>query len=261
MSISSATAPLRPFFLFPLRDRQSVSRFLVGSALLLAGMLVPIVPGLLVYGYGLRVARRTIAGEAPEMSPWEDWSGLLSLGFRGFLASLVYTLPAFVVFALGVGAYFIASIMIPLSAGPSGTPSDASLAFFLAAMVAMILSIPVGAVLLVLGVLPLPAALCHFAASDRLRSAFAIDEWWPVLSANRLGYLISFVITAGVFGITYWVSLTLWYTILLACLAVLLAAPIGFYTTLLAAALFGEAYREGKTAAAGAGAAVESASS
>lgn len=248
MSISSVTAPLRSHFSFPLRDRSSRARFLGGSALLLGSLLVPIVPLLLVYGYGLRVARRTIAGEPPEMIPWDDWSGLLWLGFRGFLASLVYTLPGLFVFALGMGLYFVASIAMTLSAGPSGAPSDASAAFFLVALAAMFLSLPLGTMLLILGVLPLPAALCHFAATDRLTSAFAIDEWWPILSANRLGYAISFVITAGVFGLTYWLTISLYYTIVLACVAALLSAAIGFYTLLLGAAVFGDAYREGKAA-------------
>lgn len=249
MSIASVTSPLRSYFSFPFRDRQSLSRFLAGSALSLGSLLVPIVPVLLVNGYGLRIARRTIVGEPPEMIPWEDWSGLLWLGFRAFLVSVVYTLPALLVFALGMGCYFVASILTTLSAGPSGTPSDASLTFFLAALAAMVLSILVGTALLVLGVLPLPAALCHLAATDRLSSAFAIDEWWRILSANRLGYLISFVIAAGVFGITYWLSMSLFNTIVLACVALLLAAPAGFYTMLLAAALFGDAYRDGKAAA------------
>lgn len=248
MSISSVTAPLRSYFSFPLRDRSAQARFLGGSALLFGSLVVPVVPLLLVYGYCLRVARRTIAGNPPEMFPWDDWSGLLWLGFRGFLASLVYLLPGLFVITLGMGLYFAASILMPLSAGPSGAPSDTSVGFFLAALVAMFLSLPIGALLFILGALPLPAALCHFAVTDHLTSALAIDEWWPILSANRLGFAISFVITAGVLGLTYWITISLYYTIVLACVGALLSAAIGFYTLLLGAALFGDAYREGKAA-------------
>lgn len=248
MSIASVTAPLRSYFAFPLRDRQSVNRFLVGSGLLLGAFLVPLIPVLLVYGYALRIARRTIAGEPPEMIPWDDWGDLLWLGFRGFLVSLVYTMPGTIVYALAMALYFVASLMMPLSAEIGGTPSDASVAFFLVAAATMVFAVPVGTLLLVLGIAPLPAAMCHFVQADRLKSAFSIDEWWPILSANRLGYLISFVIVGGVFTIAYWVPLTLFYTIILACIGLLVAAPLGFYPMLLAAAVFGDTYRAGRMA-------------
>ena len=73
-------------------------------------------------------------------------------------------------------------------------------------------------------------------------------EWWPILSANRLGYFIAFVIVAGIFAIGYYAFFVLYSTLILLCLAFLVMPPLGFYMMLVAAALFGEIYREGNAA-------------
>jgi hypothetical protein len=245
MTIQASTSAIKPFFRFPFGDRQAKERFWIGTGLIFAGFFIPIIPGLLVFGYVLRVLRATSRGEEPSMSAWDDWSGLLSLGFRGAIVYLVFLLPALVVFLFGYAAYFGSFLAIPLSASSDPDAAAVSVLAMFAGMGAMFLSLAIGFFLLLLGLIPLPASVSHFVAKDQLGAAFRVREWWRILSRNWLGYFISFVIVAGILGITYFASFALYYTIILACLAVLIMIPITFYTMLVGGALFGEAYRQG----------------
>ena len=158
MNIQAATTQLKPFFRFPIKDFQARSRFIAGSALMLGGFIVPILPGLLAYGYALRIMRATAEGEPPSMPPWDDWSSLLSLGLRGAIISLIFMLPALSVFLLGLAVYFGTFFLISLSSTAEANGSDPVFALLLLAMGALFFSMAVGSILLILGSIPLPAS-------------------------------------------------------------------------------------------------------
>ena len=247
MNIQASISQLKPFFRFPFQDSQSKSRFLIGSALSLGGFIVPIIPGLFVYGYTLRVLRLSAEGESPSMPPWDDWSTFLSLGFRGAIINLLFTAPAIVVFLAGIIVYFGTFFLLPLSSGSEANGTESAFAIlFLLAMAVMFLSMAIGSILLVLGTIPLPASISHFVVKDQLNAAFRVCEWWPILSANGLGYFISFVIVAGILGIAYYAFFALYSTLVLLCLAYLIMVPVIFYAMLVAASVFGVTYREGR---------------
>ncbi len=52
------------------------------------------------------------------------------------------------------------------------------------------------------------------------------------------------MIAAGLMGILYFASMLAYYSIVLCCFIPILMAPIGFYVSLVGAALFGHIYRE-----------------
>jgi len=245
MTIEASTSAIKPFFRFPFADRQSRERFLIGCGLILGGFVIPIIPGLFVYGYVLRILRSTSQGEEPSMAAWDDWSGMLSLGFRGMIVNLIFTLPALLVFMFGFAAYFGSFFLLPLS---SSSDTDVAAAFFLLMMLGMgtmFLSLAIGSILLMLGMIPLPASVSHFVAKDRLSAAFRVREWWPILWRNRLGYFICFVAVAGIVGLMYFAFIALYYTFVLICLGILIMIPTTFYAMLVGGALFGEAYHQG----------------
>ena len=244
MILQAATTQLKPLFRFPFQDSQSRSRFLVGSGLVLAGYFVPIIPGLFAYGYALRILRFTAEGKHPVMPPWDDWSDFLSLGFRGAIVQLVFMLPAMVISLVGIAAYFGTFFLIPLSSVLDSN-ADGTVFVLLMAMAVLFLSMALSTVLFALGMIPLPAATAHFAMKDQLGAAFKVREWWAVLRSNTLGYLISFVIIAGILGIAYAAFLAAYYTLVLLCLVFFMTGPLTFYTMLVSASLFGETYREG----------------
>ena len=245
MNIYGPTSELKHYFRFPFQDRESRSRFVLGCVLMLAGYFFPVIPGLLVYGYALRILQRTATGEAPSMPAWDDWPALLSLGFRGFILQFAFTLPALAVFLVGLAAYFGALIPFSIASSTETSVSDPAILLAFVAMLVLFLSVFVGSVLLALGIIPLPACVSHFAAQDRFSAAFRIREWWRIFWANKLGYFVAFVVTSGILGIAYWAFMILYSTMVLLCLAFLVLVPTGVYAMLVGVALFGEAYRDG----------------
>lgn len=186
MAHASAINELKPHFQFPLKGEQVAGRFLIGSGLLLAAYIIPIIPALMVIGYAVQVMRRATAGEAPAMHAWQDWGGLLKDGFRAWVISLVYFLPGIVVLVGGYGLYFISIVAVSASSGKE-TEWLFLLPFFLS-MTSLFLGLGLGSLLLVLASIPLPVALAHFAAEDRFAAAFHFRQWWRfcdrILSAS-----------------------------------------------------------------------------
>ena len=113
MSAESSVAPLKRLLRFPFRDPRWQGKFVVGSALALAGSVIPIVPTLFVYGYFVRIMRQVLAGQAPTLPQWDDWGDLFRDGLRAFAIGLVYFLPAMVVWLAGMGLYFAGSFYLP----------------------------------------------------------------------------------------------------------------------------------------------------
>jgi hypothetical protein len=212
---------------------------------MLAGYFFPVIPGLLVYGYALRILQRTATGEAPSMPAWDDWPGLLRLGFRGFIIQLAFTLPALAVFLVGLAVYFGALIPFSIASSTEASVSDPAILLAFVAMLVLFLSMFLGSVLLMLGIIPLPACVSHVAVQDRFSAAFRIGEWWRILWANKLGYFVAFVVTTGILGVAYWAFMILYSTMVLLCLAFLVLVPTGMFALLVGAALFGDAYRDG----------------
>ena len=247
MKSQSATAQLKPIFQFPFQDTEARNRFLTGCALMVGGFIVPVIPALFAYGYALRILRSTAEGKPPSMPVWEDWSSLLGLGARGAVVGFIFTLPAFAVFLFGLAAYVGSFLLIPFISG-EGSASDPFFVLFLLGMASLFFAMAFGLLLLLLGAVPLPASLAHFVVHDRFGAAFRVREWWPILSANRLGYFMAIVIVAGIFAIGYYAFFVLYSTLILLCLAFLVMPPIMFYSMLVGSALFGEIYREGHAA-------------
>ena len=247
MEHPAAVSTLEPHFRFPLKGDQVAGRFLTGCGLFLANFIVPIIPGLFVIGYAVQVMRRAAAGEAPAMHAWQDWGGMLKDGFRAWVISLVFFLPGTVVLLTGYGAYFASFLAFGTS---SGNESDAAIVVpFLLGMASLFLGLALGSLLFVLASIPLPVALAHFAAEDRFAAAFRFGQWWRVLRANPLGFLIGWVIVVGLMGVVYVLSMTAYFTLVLICLLPFLLLPAYFYVMLVGASLFGNLYAEGRARA------------
>ncbi|HKY83281.1 MAG TPA: DUF4013 domain-containing protein [Anaerolineales bacterium] len=247
MDRPSAISSLKPYFRFPLKGEQVANRFIIGSGLLLASFIVPILPALFVAGYGVQVMRRVTAGEPPTMRAWQDWGALLSDGFRAWVISLVFFLPGVIVLVGGYAVYF-ASFLSMSSA--SGYESDAGIVLpFLIGVASMFIGLGLSTLLFVVASILFPAALAHFAAEDRFAAAFQIGTWWRVLRSNLLGFLIAWIIVVGLMGVIYFVSLSAYFTLVLICLLPILLLPAYFYLMLVGASLFGEVYAEGKARA------------
>jgi hypothetical protein len=249
MSEIAATSALKPLLKFPFQGPDWRNRFLLGTALTLAGFFIPLLPLVFVYGYTAAIMRQTIQGQELELPAWGDWGKLGLDGLRLAVVSLAYTLPGILVLSAGWFLYMIASFAFPLlmsgagSRGGEGMAALAALAMF-GSVAIFLLSLFLGFILILLALIPLPAAMAHFVAQDKVAAAFRVREWWPLLKANRSGYFAAWVVVFGLITILNFAVVLAYYSIVLCCLIPFLAAPVSFYVSVVALAMFGQTYRE-----------------
>lgn len=241
MSAQSAITPLQRLLRFPFQTPEWQNRFLIGSALLLASFVIPILPWFFVVGYTLQVMRQTLAGEAPFLPAWDDWGKLGKDGLVGALIALVYLLPGMLVF---FGGYFVYTAMIV--GMPFFEPSEAMLAgTMLTAMALFFVAIAIGSLLVILGWIPIPAATARYATTDRVGAAFELRAVWRLLREHGWPTFAAWVVLGGLVFIFYAVLLVLSYTIVFLCFTPFLLAPLVFYMSVVGAGLFGEVYGSG----------------
>jgi hypothetical protein len=249
MSEIAATSALKPLLKFPFQGPDWRNRFLLGTALTLAGFFIPLLPLVFVYGYTAAIMRQTIQGQELELPAWGDWGKLGLDGLRLAVVSLAYTLPGILVLSAGWFLYMIASFAFPLlmsgagNRGGEGMAALAALAMF-GSVAIFLLSLFLGFILILLALIPLPAAMAHFVAQDKVAAAFRVREWWPLLKANRSGYFAAWVVVFGLITILNFAVVLAYYSIVLCCLIPFLAAPVSFYVSVVALAMFGQTYRE-----------------
>lgn len=249
MAEGITTTSLKHTLAFPFRHPQWLTRFLIGAGLMLGSFIVPVVPGLFVSGYALRAMRQAIRGEALTLPEWNDWGRLLKEGFYLWVISLVYLLPGSIVLLGGLGFYFIVLFAGPFlaAAGPQSEFPTAFLGLFFVALVVLFVALPLGMLLFLLGAILLPPAMAHYAAREQLGAAFRLREWWPLLRRNKMGYLVAWVVVAGLMVLLSTGLTVIYYTVCLAWTVPFLTVPLSFYLELVAMALFGQAYRESAT--------------
>ena len=252
MPENTATTALRALFRFPVEGENWRNSFIIGSLLLIAGFWIPFIPWIFVYGYVVLLMRQGIEGREPTLPAWKDWGRLGQDGLKVLAVMLVYLLPGIVVLFGGMFLYFGFTMLLPLWLGGFGPDmsSEAGVGLFISLMLGsmgvLFMAIFVGSLLGFAGSLPLPVATAHFVAQDDLGAAFRVRQWWPLLKANKLGYLIAWVITFGLGGLIYLIYTLTAYTIILLCFIPFIIAPVMFYITVVTAALFGQTYRESR---------------
>jgi Protein of unknown function (DUF4013) len=247
MSETVTISSLKTLFRFPFQGPKWQNSFIIGSLFTFGGFIIPIIPLIFVAGYCLQIMRRAIQGEPLELPEWTDWGKLFVDGVRLLGVGFIYLLPGLVVLVGGMALYFVGSFSLPILTAFGQDNNGPGVLFpvmFLFLISVFFLSLLVGFVLTALGAIPLPAATSHFVAKDQFRAAFRGREWWPLLRANKLGYLIAFVIVFGLYFILSFVLMIAYYTIVLCFLVPFLAGPLLFYLALISAALFGQTYRE-----------------
>ena len=240
---------------YPFRDPNWGNKLLVGSAVMLAGMIVPVVPTLFVMGYFARLLRQVIADGEWRLPEWDNWGQMLTDGLKLLGASLVYSLPAIVLMIVAYGLWFVPSFMPFFQAGidesQAGTLVAAFMGAFMLGWVLMHLATLLGLVALLFQ----PPAMAHMVAKGSFGAAFRIREWWRIVRANWAGFALAFVIAAGLGMAVYAIMGVLYMTLVLCFLMPFVLAPLEVYALMIAGMVFGQAYRTG-VGAAGSGVAV-----
>ena len=246
MATSTTTQQLQDVFAFPFKDPDWFKKLAIGSLLIIAGFIIPILPILFVYGYVMRVMRKVIveAGE-PYLPEWDDWGQLFIDGLKLLGAGLIYALPALILFFLGYMIAFLPAFLVPWFEEIADASSVAFAIFPIFGMMLGFGTMGLGILLAVAVGIIVPAALGHLVAEDRFAAAFEINAWWPVFRANLTGFLLAFVIIMGFWMIGSFIFQILYFTIILCCLMPLVFSVFSMYLSLVSLTLFADAYHDG----------------
>jgi hypothetical protein len=246
MNASVEGVPLNDILVFPFRDSQSVRRFLPLAALGLAGFVIPILPGLFSSGYLMRILQRAIREGKVEMPEWSDETRLLTDGILSTLIGLIYLLPGAATMIAGMILYQVSLfLIIPFL----NSAEDVTMFAIFLPMIILTACITIGMILLWLGSIPLPVALCRYADEGRFGAAFGFGDIFRALKANPVGYFAAWVVVLGLFYLQYFVFMLLYFTVILCCPGYVLLMIGIVAASCVFLAMVGLAYRQGKAAA------------
>ena len=193
----TSTENLKNLLIYPFKGEKSANKLLVGSLLVLANFIIPVIPFLFVIGYGARIARRVIDGDGEVVLPeWDDWNTYFKDGVRLFVVSLVYSLPAIIISVFGIGAYFIALFSMIISSS-SGQNSAGFFIIYMLSLFLMMFTITLAMLLAFLEGAVLPASLMHVIHSGTIKSAFEIKSWLNIYRKSFISFLIAFIFLFG----------------------------------------------------------------
>lgn len=242
-----STQSLRSAFVFPFQSKDWISRFVIGVVLLFVSMIIPVIPAIFVYGYMIEVMRQSILSESLVLPEWANWGRLFKDGLRSLAVILVFLGPAIVISILGILIYFttvVGSIALTPDPSSSSALEGYTVLLMMGGMGVFFLSMFVSWFLLFAGAVPLPAAIAHFTARDKLSAAFHVREWTALICADKLGYFIAWVTVLGLISLIYLGFMLVYFTFIFCFAAYFIAIPVGFYLMLVSTAIFGQFYKE-----------------
>lgn len=230
------------------KDPEWKNKFIIGSALILAGTLIPLV-GLLgmfvVYGYGLIIMRAVMRGESPTLPQWEKLGEMLIDGIKAILSMLGYLIPGILLFCCSYGFLFTAIFGgAALSSSTRGTSVGFPVAFILGEL-GFFVFLGAAMTLGLIGLVPTPVAVAQYARTGEIAAGYRVGEVWQILRTNVAGFLLAWIVYVGFLYVTSFSMYFAYATIILCFFLPIIMAPISFYMSLLYAVVFGMAYRQG----------------
>jgi len=232
--------------LFPVRDAEARKQFLIACLVTFSGFIVPIIPFLILMGYGAKVTRQiTDEKKSPSMPQWQgsDWSAMLLDGVRLYGAQLILILPFFLLMGFGVVSMMAGSTIISISADQSIRGlSSLGIVFLFIGILSMplfvLVSLPYGIILSAVGP--------HVITKNSFAAAFQFKEWWQIFRKGLGQFILGYVmIMAASFIFTFVIQIAL-ITIVLICIVPLIMIPYTAYLMLITNAVFAQAYVAGR---------------
>jgi hypothetical protein len=166
-------------FSFVTEDEEWISKIVIGGLI----QIIPIIGQIALIGYTEETARNVMRGSTRPLPGWQEFGKLLTMGFAGFVISLVYAAPiVLVVFLFGC-------IIAAIGAASGDSEAGAGLAAsFVVCLVPLL-------ILLALALQPLlMAGFARHVKSDSLGDAVRIGEVFGMVRANPKPWLILFLI-------------------------------------------------------------------
>lgn len=237
---------LQDLFTFPFRDPQWKSKLLVGSLIALAGLAIPFIPLIFLYGYGAQIMRRIIVeGGEPYLPEWDDWNRFLTDGLRLGGAILIFCFPFIFLMIVGYSLMFVPQVVLSIlqASGQIGSST-----WMVLSMVGMVLGGAFMGIAILGGVVIgaiIPASLGHLVAKDEFAAAFRVKEWWRIFRANLGGFIVAYIVLMGASFLVGFAFQILYITIIFCCLMPFLMSAFSMYITTIWSTLMAQTYRAG----------------
>jgi len=231
--------------LFPVRDADARKQFLIACLVALAGFIIPLIPTLVLMGYGVRIMRQVLVErKSPSMPEWQgsDWGAMLMDGLRVFGLQIILMLPLLVF--VGCGFMFTlggsVSFAVLANEGSRTLSTIGGLFFFIGFGMIMfftLLSFPYGIII--------SAAIPHAVINDSFAAGFNFKEWFPIFRKSLGNFILSYVFVLVIsFVLMFAIQFAL-ITIILMCIVPFLMIPYSAYITLIANTVYSQAYITG----------------
>lgn len=232
---------LKEILMFPIKDEEARKYLLIGCLVALTSFFIPILPYLVMFGYGMRIAKQVLNNESPRMIAWDDLGGFVKDGLKMFGIRMIFSLPMLII----LFPLFLTMIIFPIFIS---TSNNSDVGIFIPIFILLIFG---GIGLLMLISFPLniiiSAAEMHVIEKDDFAAGFRFREWWPIFRANLGGFVAAFGILLMTSFALNFVAQFIYITIVLACLLIVIIPSIVMYSTLIMYVTNAQAYRDGKT--------------
>lgn len=223
MEKSFNTFGLQTLLGFPFRDKKGVTKYLVAALFMIFGGLI--VPLLFLEGWLMRVSKNVMVtrtlGDLPE---WDEWGRMILDGLKLFAVVIIYYLPTMILFLIS----FTLSL-VPVIGWISGG---------ILSWLTWIL-----AILLTIFVFP---AILNMIDKGKFGAAFHFREIWENLKANFVGYLVVYLIVAGVYALLALILGVVFSTVILLCLVPVVLIVVALYISIIGFAVLGQVWVEGE---------------
>jgi len=222
---------------FPFNDKAWPQKFLIGILISLAGLIIPLLPALFVYGFFYEIMREVIrSGRIEKLPEWDAWEEKLKNGWRIFLVLALFSLPAVLVWVCSYFAIFGFTAVDIVATSQSDIPPGIFIIFSYAFF---FVGIGVAVLLGLLGSFFMPAALTHVVAGEKIAAVFNVRGWWQILRRDFWGYLVGYALMLGLLYILAFVGQIMYFSVVLICLLPVFAQVVLLYFGSTSSAVFG----------------------
>jgi hypothetical protein len=211
-------------FTYVTEDPKWITKVLIGGGLILAGI-VTLIGWLftfpVVFGYTVMVTRNVINGNPQPLPEWDDFGTKWIEGFKAWVVSVVYALPAII-----IALIFQIPAGILGNTGNDGAAAAGGLLNIVGGCLNFILSLLVAVIL--------PAAIGRFAASGNIAEGLQFGAVIATVRQNIGMYVIIALLSTFLVPLISGIGI-------IACF--IGAAFTSFYAYLMIYHLYGQAYR------------------
>ncbi|NQS92414.1 MAG: DUF4013 domain-containing protein [Chloroflexi bacterium] len=226
---------------FPFQDENWLKKTGIAFLLVVLGF-IPVIPTVLLLGYMAEIIKRVVVQrEEPSLPEWDDFSAYFNAGFRLFGAGAVYLLPSTLLFGVG----YLGMLLPVVFMDNVGYMESGGGIFVIAGYLMGLVLMGFAALISIITSMALPVAAVHLAVKEDFKAAFKVKEIWSIARANWKGFLLAYLLLVGASVILYYGTYFLVATVILCCLYPFAFSFIIAYLGLIAAGLYGDAYKTG----------------